>query len=343
MAKIVDLALSVEAELAKGNLKMSELFKKIDERSKLAGTNRLEILLFSLGQDNRSGRRETFGVNVFKVREVMRVPPITSAPEMPASVEGMVSLRGQLVPVVDLVRYVGVETDKKPEIMIVTEYNRHIQGFLVEGVDTIMRLEWSAMRVPPDMLNIQMAGLVTAVTELADKRLVMMVDMEKILSETTHYDDSRMFEAIRPVEQPLNSNYTLFYADDSATARTQIQRTVDALGLKSLHANNGRLAWDELQRIAAAAESRGELVKQYIQIILTDVEMPEMDGYVLTKNIKSDPRFADIPVLMYSSLSSVNEHMGRAVGVDAYVSKLQPQKLADAITHHLQLASTAQA
>lgn len=318
---------------------MSELFKKIDERSKLAGTNRLEILLFNLGFDRRTGRRETFGVNVFKVREVMRVPPITAAPEMPASVEGMVSLRGQLVPVVDLVKYVGVDSEVKPQLMIVTEYNQHIQGFLVEAVDTIMRLEWSAMRVPPDMINTQMAGLVTAVTELPDKRLVMMVDMEKILSETTRYDDTRLFESIRPVEQPQNSTYTLFYADDSATARTQIQRTLDALNLKSAHANNGKLAWEELQRIAAAADSRGELVNQYIQIILTDVEMPEMDGYVLTKNIKTDPRFAGIPVLMYSSLSSVNEHMGRAVGVDAYVSKLQPQKLAEAITHHLKQAT----
>lgn len=317
---------------------MSELLRKIDERTKLAGTNRLEILLFSLGFDQRSGRRETFGVNVFKVREVMRVPPITSAPEMPAAVEGMVSLRGSLVPVVDLVRYVGVETDQKPQIMIVTEYNQHIQGFLVEAVDTIMRLDWSAMRVPPDMVNAQMAGLVTAVTELADKRLVMMVDMEKILSETTKYDDTRLFEAIKPVEQPQNRTYTLFYADDSATARAQIQRTIDALGVKSAHANNGRLAWDELQRIAAAADARGELVSQYIQLILTDVEMPEMDGYVLTRNVKTDPRFAGIPVLMYSSLSSVNEHLGRAVGVDAYVSKLQPQKLAEAITHHLKLA-----
>ncbi len=319
---------------------MSELFKKIDERSKLAGTNKLEILLFSLGFDQRSGRRETFGVNVFKVREVMRVPPITAAPEMPNAVEGMVSLRGQLVPVVDLVKYVGIEPEEKPQIMVVTEYNQHIQGFLVEAVDTIMRLDWSVMRVPPDMLNMQMGGLVTAVTELADKRLVMMIDMEKILSETTRYDDSKQFELIRPVEQPRDKTYTVFYADDSATARGQIQRTMDALGVRSVFANNGRQGWESLQKIAGEAESRGELVNQHIQLVLTDVEMPEMDGYVLTKNIKSDPRFVGIPVLMYSSLSSVNEHMGRAVGVEAYVSKLQPQKLADAITHYLKMGES---
>ena len=131
---------------------MSELLKNIDARTKLAGTNKLEILLFSLGTNSKTGRSETFGINVFKVREVMRTPVITSAPEMPSSVEGMVSLRGVLVPVVDLARYAGVATDTPRSIMIVTEYAGHTQGFLVEGVDTILRLDWSQMRVPPEML-----------------------------------------------------------------------------------------------------------------------------------------------------------------------------------------------
>ncbi|WP_162142334.1 chemotaxis protein CheW, partial [Laribacter hongkongensis] len=107
---------------------MSDLLKSIDARTKLAGANKLEILLFSLGTDQRTGRKETFGINVFKVREVMRTPEITSAPEMSSAVEGMVSLRGQLVPVIDLAKYTGIITDKKPEIMIVTEYNGHTQG-----------------------------------------------------------------------------------------------------------------------------------------------------------------------------------------------------------------------
>ena len=160
---------------------MSELFKNIDARTRLAGTNKLEILLFTLGVDARTGRRETFGINVFKVREVMRTPEITAAPDMPGSVEGMVSLRGVLVPVVDLARYVGVGLDSRRDIMIVTEYNGHTQGFLVEAVDTILRLDWSQMRVPPDMLTANLGGLVTAVTELADKKLVMMLDVEKVL------------------------------------------------------------------------------------------------------------------------------------------------------------------
>ena len=125
---------------------MSELLKSIDARTKLAGTNKLEILLFTLGTNARTGRRETFGINVFKVREVMRTPPITAAPEMPPSVEGMVSLRGALVPVVDLASYARIDTDTPRNIMIVTEYAGHTQGFLVEAVDTILRLDWSQMK-----------------------------------------------------------------------------------------------------------------------------------------------------------------------------------------------------
>lgn len=184
---------------------MSELLKSIDARTKLAGTNKLEILLFSLGEDRRTGRRETYGINVFKVREVMRTPQITSAPDMPPAVEGMVSLRGNLVPVVDLAKYAGVDSDVPREIMIVTEYNGHTQGFLVEAVDTILRLDWSMMRVPPDMLMAQMGGLVTAVTELEDGRLIMMMDVEKVLSETSRCDDDDLqFRSIAPLERPLS-------------------------------------------------------------------------------------------------------------------------------------------
>jgi two-component system chemotaxis response regulator CheV len=312
---------------------MSELLKNIDARTKLAGTNKLEILLFSLGLDSRTGRRETFGINVFKVREVMRTPPITSAPEMPSSVEGMVSLRGALVPVVDLARYANVQTNTPREIMIVTEYAGHTQGFLVEGVDTILRLDWSQMRVPPDMLLADLGGLVTAVTELADGRLVMMMDVEKVLSETTNYDDDHVFRSIKPLERP---ELTVFFADDSVVARKQIQRTLDAMGVKSVSAINGREAWVELEKMANYAESVGRKASDMISLVLTDVEMPEMDGYILTKKIKSDPRFAGVPVIMHSSLSGMsNQQLGKSVGVDEYVAKFEPQRLSEALARRL--------
>ncbi len=318
---------------------MSELLKNIDARTQLAGTNKLEILLFSLGTDSRTGRRETFGINVFKVREVMRTPSITSAPEMPASVEGMVSLRGALVPVVDLARYARVDTETPRSIMIVTEYAGHTQGFLVEGVDTILRLDWSQMRVPPAMLLAEMGGLVTAVTELPDGRLVMMMDVEKILSETTNYDDEIVYRNIKPLDNP---GLTVFFADDSTVARRQIQRTLEAMGVRYVAAINGLEAWDELEKMAAYAQASGQEVTSLISLVLTDIEMPEMDGYILTKKIKSDPRFAGVPVIMHSSLSGMsNQQLGKSVGVDEYVPKFEPQRLSETLTRRLQRALPA--
>ncbi|HOY00449.1 chemotaxis protein [Zoogloea sp.] len=309
---------------------MSELLKNIDARTRLAGTNKLEILLFTLGMDPRTGRRETFGINVFKVREVMRTPPITAAPEMPSSVEGMVSLRGVLVPVVDLAKYAGMSTDNPRDIMIVTEYNGHTQGFLVEAVDTILRLDWSQMRVPPDMLTANLGGLVTAVTELPGPKLVMLLDVEKVLSETTRYDDEFLFKGIEPIE--VESPVTVYFADDSSVARKQIERTLDVLGVRYVGTVNGRAAWDELEKLASYAAASGRKVKDLVALVLTDVEMPEMDGYILTKRIKSDPRFEGVPVIMHSSLSGMsNQQLGRSVGVDEYVAKFEPQRLAEVL------------
>jgi len=321
---------------------MSELLKSIDARTKLAGTNKLEILLFTLGVDPRTGRRETYGINVFKVREVMRTPKITAAPEMPAAVEGMVSLRGSLVPVVDLAQYSGVTADTPRDIMIVTEYNGHTQGFLVEAVDTILRLDWSMMRVPPDMLTAQLGGLVTAVTELADGRLVMMMDVEKVLSETTRYDDNEVtFRSIQPlgIEDAM-----VFFCDDSSVARKQIEKTLNAMAVRYVAAMNGRQMWDELEKIAQTAKALGRQPHEFVSLVLTDIEMPEMDGYILTKKVKSDARFARIPVIMHSSLSGMsNQKLGLSVGVDEYVPKFEPQRLSQVLGARIRSKNVASA
>ena len=312
---------------------MSDLLKNIDGRTKLAGTNKLEILLFSLGVNSVTGRRETFGINVFKVREVMRTPPITSAPDMPVSVEGMVSLRGALVPVVDLAHYAKVSTETPRSIMIVTEYAGHTQGFLVEAVDTILRLDWSQMKVPPEMLTGEMGGLVTAVTELPDGRLVMMMDVEKVLSETTNYDEEIVYRNIKPLD---DTSLTVYFADDSVVARKQITRTLEAMNVKYVGSINGREAWNELEKVATYAQASGQKVTDLVSLVLTDVEMPEMDGYILTKKIKSDPRFAGVQVVMHSSLSGMsNQQLGKSVGVDEYVPKFEAQKLSETLTRRL--------
>jgi len=174
---------------------MSAQLKDVDARARLAGTNKLEILMFRFESPAAQVAHGTFGINVFKVREVIRIPVITRAPDMPAAVEGMVSLRGMLVPVIDLAKYVGFGPTEADGVMIVAEYNGQIMGFLVGAVDTILRLDWTAMRAPPDIISGSLGGLVTAVTELADGRLVMMLDVEAILDATLgHAGDDHAYD-----------------------------------------------------------------------------------------------------------------------------------------------------
>jgi two-component system, chemotaxis family, chemotaxis protein CheV len=311
---------------------MSQVLKNVDARTKLAGTNKLEILLFTLGLDTAGERRELFGINVFKVREVMRAPAITRAPDMPPAVEGMVSLRGMLVPVIDLAKYAGLNA-RSPDILIVTEYNGRTQGFLVEAVDSILRVDWAEMRVPPELIAGKTAALVTAVTELADRRLVMMLDVEQVLAATSPVDYEGLYEAIDTKVPP---GRTVLFADDSAVARKQISRTLEALNVRQVCTSNGVHAWNTLTEIAATAAASGRMVRDMVQLVLTDVEMPEMDGYMLAKKIKADPRFDGVPVVMHSSLSGASNHqLGKSVGVDDYVSKLEPAKLASVLSRML--------
>ena len=316
---------------------MANFIQSVDERTKLAGANRLEILLFSLGQDTATGRQEVFGINVFKVREVMNLPEITKAPDMPPGVVGMISLRGNMIPVVDLAHFCNMEVSEPPKILIVTEYNKGIQGFLVNSVEQIIRMEWNDIKVPPPMLAHRMGGLVTAVSHLQDDRIVMIIDVEKVLAETSSLGTSP--EELAHIDK-LDVDATVFFADDSSVARKQIEGTLDHMGVKHISAKNGDEAWEKLKEIADRAEKSHIPTHQMINLILTDVEMPGMDGYVLTKHVKDDPRFKGIPVVMHSSLSAdANMDIGRAVGADDYVAKFDAGELAEMMKKYLGASS----
>ena len=300
----------------------TQLLDSVDARTKLAGFNKMEILLFSLG----SG--EVFGINVFKVREVSQTPKITKSPNMPSGVEGVISLRGNIIPVISLAKF--IQLDDAPEdtghTMIVTEYSRHTQGFLVHDVDRIIRVDWDKVKPPQSMLAGQ-EGLITAITELPDGKLVSILDVEQILANTIGIEP---VPELAPIE--TDTEQSIFFADDSAIARKEIIMVLDKMGVKYQQATNGLEAWEKLQSLAARAHQDGTTLHDLVRIVLVDAEMPEMDGYVLTKNIKADKRFEGIPVVMHSSLSSeANRDMGKRVGVDAYVAKFDPAVLADTL------------
>jgi len=305
----------------------ASLLANIDARTKLAGSNKMEILLFSLGT------RETFGINVFKVREVSQTPFVTKTPNMPFGVEGVLSLRGNIIPVISLAKFIGCElAEGGYNTMIVTEFNKSTQAFLVDSVDRIIRVDWDKVRAPENVMNTTQQTLITAVTELDDGKLVSILDVEQILSSVvgeTHLPDIP--------QAALEDDQYVFFVDDSVVARKEISNVMDKMSIKYHQANNGKEAWDKLQVLANRTWSDTESLHDNLKLILVDAEMPEMDGYVLTKLIKSDARFSGIPVVMHSSLSSnANRAMGASVGVDAYVAKFDPAVLADTIIPFLQ-------
>ncbi len=316
------------------------LLESVDARTKLAGSNRMEILLFSLGTS------ETFGINVFKVREVTRTPMITRTPSMPPGVEGLISLRGNVIPVVALGRVLDLPgvPQERGGTMMVTEYNKRTLGFLVSDVDRIIRVEWDKVRAPDGLVSTTQS-FITAITELPPDsgagqagRLVSILDVEQIMAST--FGEPPVVN-VEPVQDDIEHH--IFFVDDSAVARKKITEVLDQLGIKHKHALNGLEAWTRLSGMAAHAQQTGGNLADELDIILVDAEMPEMDGYVLTRHIKSDARFNGIPVVMHSSLSSeANRAMGKSVGVDAYVAKFDAEILADTLRPLLSKASARQ-
>ncbi|MDR0233656.1 MAG: chemotaxis protein [Zoogloeaceae bacterium] len=308
-------------------MKGKNLLDGVDARTRLAGSNQMEILLFSLGT------REIFGINVFKVREVGRTPHITKTPNMPKGVEGLISLRGNVIPVLSLSSFLELESpvqgsspQELGKSMMVAEYSKRTLGFLVHDVDRIIRVDWEKVKAPESVVSANQ-GLITAVIELAGGQLVSIIDVEQILANA--FGEAVIVD-VAPVRVAEEAN--VFFVDDSVVARKKIAEVLDKLGVRHKHATNGAEAWTRLQAIATHAQQRGISMREEINLILVDAEMPEMDGYVLTKHIKADARFENVPVVMHSSLSSeANRAMGRSVGVDAYVAKFDSEVLADTL------------
>ena len=318
---------------------MTNVQHEIDERTNLTNSNKFELLLFRLGTDSGLGQSELFGINVFKIREIVAMPSITPIVGATPHSLGIVNLRGQVIPVFDLPGIVGCTPKTGLNIMLVTEYARTTQAFAVESVEDIVRLDWK------QVLSADNSGagrnMVTSIARLdgnADgTRLAQVLDVEAILqmvspSSAPQIDDSPKVGA----ELNLRPGTIILAADDSFVARSLIER-----GLKAMHApfemtKSGKEAWDRLNAIADAAEAEGKTVLDKISLVLTDLEMPEMDGFTLTRKIKQDPRFSKIPVVIHSSLSgSANEDHVRSVGADAYVAKFVAEDLAKTIRSEL--------
>ena len=312
---------------------MSSEQNDIRERSRLAGTNKFELLLFHLGEAPSTGGREFFGINVFKVREVLVMPPITALANAHEHLMGVANIRGQIIPVINLPAVVGCQPKKGLNILMITEFGRTVQAFAVEDVNEIVRLDWDQV-LPAEASHA--GAVITGIARLdgatAATRLAQVLDVEQILKNVMPVTKEEINKEVVGPELKLAPGAVILVADDSAVARSVIELGLKAMGAPYIMTKTGKEAWERLQIIADQAIADGQTAHDKIAVVLTDLEMPEMDGFTLTRNIKQDPRFKSIPVVIHSSLTgSTNENHVKAVGADAYVAKFVPRELAATI------------
>ncbi len=301
---------------------MSSLLDDVNQRTQLAGYNRLEILMFRLGGKQR------YGINVFKVQEVIHCPALTKLPNSNPVVRGIVNIRGRTISVIDLAMAIGKRPlpDEAECFLVVAEYNRVTQGFLVSGMDRIVNMNWEEIKPPPKGMG--SACYLTAITTV-DEEFVEIIDVEKVLADVI---GTRMDMSQDKIDEgggfDLSEKFVLV-VDDSVVARKQIQRTLEQLGVASVMAKNGREGLDILQQLA---ENEPEKLENDLMMIISDVEMPEMDGYTLTTEIRKDPRLASQYIVLHTSLSGVfNTAMVKKVGADEFISKYDPDILGAAV------------
>lgn len=306
---------------------MAGILDSVDQRTQLVGENRLEILMFRLAG------RQLFAINVFKVQEVLQMPKLTLMPQRHRFVCGVIHLRGQTLPVIDLSQAIGMRPivpDERSTI-IVTEYNRSIQAFLVGGVDRILNLTWESILPPPGGAGRH--HYLTAITKVEDQ-LVEIIDVEKVLAEIVPYDTRISSDRLADPLLERARGREVLLVDDSSVALSQLRDTLSQLGIKMHVATDGLKA---LNMLKAWADT-GQVMTDKLLMIFTDAEMPEMDGYRLTTEIRLDARLRDLYVVLHTSLSgSFNDAMVKKVGCDNFLSKFQPDKLVDVIRERLTL------
>ena len=311
---------------------MQTIQQEIDERTNLTSSNKLELLLFRLGNDPLLNRTELFGINVFKVREIIPMPTITAVAGSQPHMMGVVDLRGQILPVIDLAGVTGCTPSTGLNILLITEYARSTQAFAVESVDDIVRLDWKQVLSAEGN---SAGGMVTSIARLdgdQSDRLAQVLDVETILRQVMPSSGLEIDpERIGP-KVDLKPGSVILAADDSLVARTMIEEGLTAMGLPYIMCKTGKEAWDQLLAISSKAQTDGHAIGDKIALVLTDLEMPEMDGFTLTRNIKQDPRFSSIPVVIHSSLTgAANEAHVKKVGADGYVAKFVAEDLAKAL------------
>ena len=302
---------------------MAGVLDSVDQRTQLVGQNRLELLLFRLVGN------QMYGINVFKVREVLQCPKLTELPKRNPIVRGIAHIRGGTISVMDMSLAMGgpPQEDIDNCFIIISEYNMAVQGFLVRAVERIVNLNWENIHPPPKGTG--KGNYLTAVTEVDDK-IVEIIDVEKILAEVSPMNENITEGVIQTekVESTEQQALSVLIADDSSVARKQIRRCVEKLGVQTHVVSDGKQALEHLKGLVAEGINPAD---RYV-LLISDIEMPEMDGYTLTASIRNDPALADLYVVLHTSLSGIfNQAMVEKVGANDFMAKFKPDELASLV------------
>lgn len=286
-----------------------------------AGTNELEIIEFFINENKGEGvETHYFGVNVAKVLEVVEAPEGLTGSEAAAhpSFLGTIPLRDLILPVVDLSVWLDVDkADDVNEPIIVTEFNGMITGFLVSGVTQIHRVNWGEVEPPSKYVSQMDTNCITGTTKIKD-RFVLMLDLEQVLADLDESGQTKANLSNIVAEE----QYRALIADDSTSVRELLKNNFTKANFEVTMAGDGLEAWHRLEDIKAQAQAEGKSPLAYLDVVVSDVEMPQMDGYTLTRRIKEDPILKELPVALFSSLISDSVlHKGKAVMADAQVTK----------------------
>ncbi len=296
------------------------------------GANELEIVNFRVYEDRPEGLYQwILGVNVAKVREVLRLPQITRVPNMPEFLEGMAEVRGELIPVVSLARWMGIpEPPERRKYLLHLEFLREKVGVIVHDAKRIMRISWADIKKPPEVLNIKLGGRITGVVD-TEEGMLLILDFEGILHDMGILKIFGEMEA-KELAQKETMHYTILLAEDSAVARKIISDTLESAGHTVIACEDGLEAWEKLNELLERAKAENKNIKDIVQVVFTDIEMPRMDGLTFTRKIKETPGLMHLPVIVNTTLSDeANKQKAMSVGADAYLVKFDAKEMLELV------------
>jgi two-component system, chemotaxis family, chemotaxis protein CheV len=302
------------------------LLDSVESHTRLAGHNRVAMLLFRLGD------AQLFGINVFKVREVLRKPPMERLPGMHALLAGSFDYRGKTIPVIDLAAALGYPSlaDDESAHLVVTEFSRSMQGFLVTDFQRIVHCTGESLEAPASTLGF--GNRVSAVSRV-DGRLMAVVDVEHVLASIDGAPAELSSHIQHEAESSAIQQRRIMVVDDSTVARLRLVNLFKQVNIECLVAQDGCEALEMLNQMAESGE-------EMLNLVISDIEMPRLDGYALTRAIRDTPALRGLKVVLHSSLSGVfNEALVRDVGADRFIAKFQPDLLAKTVLE-LMLPST---